>query len=224
VYLASRPLLNLVLAPLSATFAANAVVNAATFTSGIAPGGLMSIFGTGLSGGAVATTVDFDGATAPVISASPFQVNAQVPVGLAPGLHTLHVKSAFGTAQQQVNVPAVAPAIFLVGNPPVGALVNPDGGLNGPTAPIQRGQVLLVYATGLGATVKQGQYSVTSAAVTVLLNGVELPVQYAGLAPGYPGLNQINLLIPATTPPGSGITLSLKEAGQISNAVSVAIQ
>jgi uncharacterized protein (TIGR03437 family) len=118
----------------------------------------------------------------------------------------------------------VAPAVFLVGSPPVGALVDPSGALNGPQAPIQRGQVLLIYATGLGATVQQGQYSVASVPVTVLLNGVELQVQYAGLAPGYPGLNQINLAIPATTPPGSGISLSLKQSGQVSNAVSVAIQ
>ena len=47
--------------PKTASFTAAGVVNAATFTPGIAPGGLMSIFGTGLSGAGKATTVDMDG-------------------------------------------------------------------------------------------------------------------------------------------------------------------
>ena len=50
----------------------------------------------------------------------------------------------------------------------------------------------------------------TSAPVTVVLNGTELPTAFAGLAPGYIGLYQVNVLIPAATPPGLGIPLTLK--------------
>ena len=227
-YTASRPVLALAVAPQVTSFAAGAVVNAATFTSGIAPGGIMAIFGAGLSGPGVpsgpVTTVDMDGAAAAVLFASAFQINAQVPPGIAPGVHVLRVDSAYGVARQSVSVSAVAPAIFLIGSSSEGAVLNQDFSLNGPANPLPRGQVLLVYATGLGAVVRQGQLSVTTATVTALVNGQELPVQFAGLAPGYVGLYQVNVPIPAAAPPGLGISLTLKEGGHVSNAVTVAVQ
>ena len=227
-YQATRPLLALAVGPQNANFTANAVVNAATFTSGIAPGGIMAIFGTGLAGPGVpsgpATTVDMDGTIATVLWASGFQINAQVPAGIAPGVHTLRVRSVYGTAQQSVSVSAIAPEIFLIGNSGMGAVLNQDFSMNGPANPLPRGQVLVVYSTGLGAVAKQGQLSVTTTAVTAVVNGQELAVQFAGLAPGYIGLYQVNVPIPAGTPPGLGISLTLKEGGQLSNTVAVALQ
>jgi uncharacterized protein (TIGR03437 family) len=227
-YKASRPLLALAVVPQDVSFTADAVVNAATFTSGIAPGGIMAIFGTGLAAPGVpsgpATTVNMDGTAAAVLWASPFQINAQVPPGMTAGVHTLSVSSVYGAAQQSVSVSAVAPAIFLIGNPAAGAVLNQDYSLNGPANPLPRGQVLMVYATGLGAVTKQGQLSVTSIPVTAVVNGQELPVGFAGLAPGYVGLYQVNVAIPAATPPGLGVSLTLKEGGQLSNSVIVALQ
>ena len=49
-YRATRPQFYLSIAPETVSFTADAVVNGATFTPGIAPGGVVSIFGTGLSG------------------------------------------------------------------------------------------------------------------------------------------------------------------------------
>jgi uncharacterized protein (TIGR03437 family) len=118
----------------------------------------------------------------------------------------------------------VAPAIFLIGSPPVGAIENQDGSLNGPTNPVARGQALVIFATGLGAVSAEGPLSVVNSAVTVVINGVELPVSFAGLAPGYVGLYQINVPIPTTIAPGLGIVLTLKQGGQLSNATSVAIE
>ena len=223
-YQATRPLLALAVAPQGVNFAASAVVNAATFTSGIAPGGIMAIFGAGLSAPGGATTVDMDGAAATVLWASAFQINAQVPPGIAPGVHTLHVSNVYGAAQQSESVSAVAPAIFLMGNSSTGAVLNQDFSMNGPANPLPRGQVLVVYATGLGAVMKQGQLSVTAATVTALVNGQELPVQFSGLAPGYVGLYQVNVPIPAATAPGLGVSLTLKEGGQMSNTVAVALE
>jgi uncharacterized protein (TIGR03437 family) len=223
-YQATRPLLPLVVAPLTALIASGAVLNGATFTGGIAPGGVMSIFGSGLSGPGLTTAVDIDGTGAIVLFASPFQVNAQVPASVTPGPHTLNLRSAYGAAQQAVTVSAVAPAIFLVGTPPVGAVTNQDGSLNSPVNPLPRGQALVIYITGLGTVVKQGPYSVTTAPVTVLLNGSEYPAAFAGLTPGYFGLYQVNVVFPAITPPGLGVSLSVKQAGQSSNTVFVSLQ
>jgi uncharacterized protein (TIGR03437 family) len=223
-YKATRPVLALVVAPQDASFTADAVVNAATFTRGIAPGGILAIFGTGLSAPGGATAVDMDGVAATVLWASAFQINAQVPPGIAPGVHTLRVRSVYGVAQQSVGVSAIAPAIFLVGNSGMGAVLNQDFSMNGPANPLPRGQVLVVYATGLGAVARQGQLSVTTAPVTAVVNGQELPVEFSGLAPGYVGLYQVNVPIPAATPPGLGVSLTLKEGGQLSNTVAVALQ
>src|SRR6185369_5758248 len=88
-YKASRPQLTLLLAPQEVSFSADSVVNGANFTRGIAPGGIVSIFGTGLAGPAAATSVDFDGVRAQVLAATPFQVNAVVPSGIGAGNHTL---------------------------------------------------------------------------------------------------------------------------------------
>jgi uncharacterized protein (TIGR03437 family) len=223
-YALTRPKAVLAVSPLAANIAADGIVNAAAFTSGLAPGGIMAIFGTGLSGAGTATAVDVDGTAAPVLFASAFQVNAQIPPGTAPGMHTVRVKSAYGAAQQQAVVAAVAPAIFLLGGAGVGAILNQDYSLNTPLTPLLRGQVLQVFATGLGATARQGQYSVVATVVTAVVNGSELPVSFAGLAPGFVGLYQINIPIPAATPPGSGILLTLKQGGQVSNAVEIALQ
>ena len=102
--------------------------------------------------------------------------------------------------------------------------MNQDGAINGPSTPLARGATLVIYATGLGRVAPQGGLFAATVPVTVLLNGVELPIAYAGLTPGYSGLYQVNVAIPVTFPPGLGHTLSLKQANVVSNAVSVAVQ
>ena len=224
VYVLSRPVSAVVLSALAAALAANGVVNAATFTNALAPGVIMAIFGTGLSGAGAATSVTVDGAAAAILFASPFQINAQIPPDVSAGTHIVQVKSRYGTVQQQVTVSAVAPAIFLLNPPSGGAVLNQDYSVNSPANPVLRGQALLVYATGLGTTVPQGPVSITAAQATAVVNGTELPVSFAGLAPGFIGLYQVNVLIPASMPPGSAVSFSLKQGGQSSNSIAVAIR
>ena len=92
-YQATRPGSLLVLAPLATSFSAASVVNAATFTAGLAPGSMTAIFGSGLVGAKGNTTVELDATSLPVISANSFQVNTQIPVTVAAGVHTLRVRS-----------------------------------------------------------------------------------------------------------------------------------
>ncbi|MCX6628563.1 MAG: hypothetical protein NTW28_13130, partial [Candidatus Solibacter sp.] len=223
-YRGARPQFYLALSPQTVSFTAASVVNGATFTPGIAPGGVVSIFGTGLSGAGKPTTVDMDGTAMRLLFTTPFQINAEVPLTMAPGVHSIRVQSVYGSSQQAVTVSAVAPGIFLIGNPPIGAITDQSFNLVGPSNPLPRGQSLVIFATGLGAVTQSGQYSRTSAPVTVLLNGTELPTSFAGLAPGFIGLYQVNVTVPAGTPPGLGIPLTLKVGGQQSNSVLVALQ
>ncbi len=222
----------LLVAPQAALFASNGVLNAASFISGVAPGGLFSIFGSGLYGPSADTTVTFGSEAANLILKSPFQLNGQVPADLAPGSYPVTVQSALGAATQPVLVSQTAPGIFVVsatsgsaaGIRTVGAVINADGTLNDLGTPAHRGDVVTVYCTNLGAVQLQGNLSVTVSPVSAFLNAMQLPVQYAGLTPGFIGLYQVNVPIPGGTIPGTGISLVIKAGDVVSNTVSVAIQ
>jgi uncharacterized protein (TIGR03437 family) len=200
------------------------VVNAASFTPGIAPGGIFSIFGSGLAGAGVNSSVAINGAAAQVLVATPFQINAVLPQDLAPGSYTLQVQSPFGLASQAVDVVANAPAIFLLGDQTQGAVVNQDGSINSNLEPVVRGQFVTIYATGLGTVTRQGSLSVVTTAVSAVLSGVELKPSFAGLAPGFVGLYQVNVPIPATTPPGLDLPLLLRQGGVDGNSINVSVQ
>jgi uncharacterized protein (TIGR03437 family) len=223
VYQVARRSGALTVSPLKVSFEAASVVNAATFTPGLAPGSLMAIFGSGLAGSKGNTTVELDGKAVRVVAVTAFQINAEVPTATAPGVHTLTVRSDLGSMTQSVEIRDVAPAIFVLATGR-GAVVNQNGSLNGPNAPLARGQVLLVYATGLGAVRVSGQLSLATAAVTANLNGANLPVSFAGLAPGFIGLYQVNVPVPAATLPGLDLPLAIRAGNAVSTPVNVSIQ
>jgi uncharacterized protein (TIGR03437 family) len=202
---------------------AGQVVNAASFGMRVAPGTLVSIFGAGLSGAGSASAVEVDGAAAPVGFASAFQINAQIPSSIAPGTAVLRIRSPFGTLERPLEVSAVAPAIFTLGDG-IGAVVNQDGQINSATAPATRGQVIVIYGTGFGATLAQGQLQVAVTAVSATLGGVALTTNYAGLTPGIVGLYQVNALIPSSLPPALDYQLVLRQGGVDSNSVTVGVQ
>jgi len=205
------------------TFAASSVLSAASFTPRLAPGGLFSIFGSGLSREGTPTAVEVNGTPATVVFQSPFQINARLPLDSTPGTATLRVRSAFGQAEQSINIQPVAPSIFLLG-PKQGAIVNQNGTLNSSIAPATRGQAIVVYGTGFGATRLTGQLQTTVQPVTATIASRPAQVLFAGLTPGFIGLYQINVLIPAAQPPGSALPLELLQAGESTGAFDVAVQ
>jgi uncharacterized protein (TIGR03437 family) len=84
--------------------------------------------------------------------------------------------------------------------------LNQDGALNSPAHPAPVGSIVTLFPTGLGQTSPAGvdgqvpsniasQYA---ASVQVTVNGVAGDVLYAGIAPGFAGLAQINVRIPQT--------------------------
>ena len=207
------------LAPLALSLAAGGVVNAASFTASIAPGGLISIYGVGLAGAAV----QIGGQNAPVLIAAPFQINAQIPDSVPPGAATLSVSSKNGSAQQSVAIDAVAPAIFSVGLNQA-AITNQDNSLNTPANPASRGSAIVIYGTGFGAVSPSGPLNVAAVAVSAVIAGIQIPAAFAGLTPGFIGLYQANIVVPAGLPPGLSLPLYLQQGGASSNTVTVAIQ
>ena len=220
----SRPALTWELSTLETSFQANAVLNAASFTADYAPGTAISIFGLGLNRLGSETSVEIGGLPAQVLFSTPFQVNAVVPLTLAPGTWPMRLTSVFGVAEAQIDVRDAAPAVFRLSTTQA-AVTNQDGSLNAPNNPAARGQIVVLYGTGFGAVqAAQGTLRRTALPVTIRGAGVDLPIAYAGLTPGSIGLYQLNVQLPADMPPGLFQTLEIRQAGVTANPVTIAIQ
>jgi uncharacterized protein (TIGR03437 family) len=164
------------------------VVNAASFAAGLAPLGIHSIFGANLSGGAVPAAglpwpgringveVLVNGRLQPLIYVSDSQINfylADEFVGASEV--SVQVVTPLGeSAVVRVPLRRVQPGIF-------------------PGAVLRRGEFLEVYGTGFGAVRQEGAFQLVVAPVEALVNGQPAEVLYAGLAPGFVGLYQVNV-------------------------------
>lgn len=168
------------------------VVHGASLLAGpIAPGQIVALLGSGFAAGLSSTQVMFDGEAAPILSAQDTRINVQAPAGLASRSSTLIEVRVSGTTKGSATV-AVAPAVpglFTVSQGTGQALaLNEDGTLNSETSPAAAGSIVVLYATGEG---------VTTLPVGVSLAGADAQVLYAGPAPGFPGMMQVNARLPA---------------------------
>jgi len=217
----------------------NAVVSAADGKSAAAPGGLITLFGSNLNPVNQATKqipvptalgrscVTVNGQPMPLIFVSPQQVNAQMPFQ-AVGNVVIVVHTPGGVSDNfNLLVPSNAPAVFLSGvagpatNIPT--VFRADNGLLVTDSdPVHRGDLLVIYLTGMGAVtpiVGNGlpaptdplAYALTSPVVT--LGGSNLSVAYAGLAPGEVGVYQINAIVPSSAPQGLSVPLVISQNG-----------
>jgi len=214
------------LAPLALNINPSGVLNAASFTAQIAPGGLISIFGTGFATAGATPVVQVNGETATQLVALPFQINAQMPADIPPGSASVTVNlpnRAGANAQQTIQVSPVAPAIFSIGAGQA-AITNQDNSLNTPSNPALRGTSIVIYATGFGAVSAAGALNAAQTPVTAVIGGTETPAAFAGLTPGFIGLYQANVVVPANLPPGLALPLYVKQGGAVSNMVSVAVE
>jgi uncharacterized protein (TIGR03437 family) len=215
----------------------------------IAPGEVISIFGSWLgiapsslqldSTGKVASTLGttqvlINGKAAPLTYTSTGQINAIVPYE-ASGLATIQADVG-GVLSGAWAVPLTpsAPSIFTASGSGVGqgSVVNQDGSINSSSNPAQRGTAIQIYATGGGQTFPPSSTgSIAQAAAnlalttTVTIGGVNAQVLYAGAAPGeVNGVVQINAIVPLTATPGV-TPVSVTIAGAASQpGVTLAIQ
>jgi uncharacterized protein (TIGR03437 family) len=224
----------------------NAVTNAASYSAqAVAPGAIASLFGAGLSQAAIAfngapwptvlgdTTVTFNGIPAPIYFASQLQVNAQVPFEVAAGSAIAEVNSNSGIALTQLTVGAVGPGIFTRDGSGTGdgALIDAvTFALVTSSQPIAAGAYLGIYCTGLGAVTPATTTGDVPATLTkttvdpsVLIDGQPASLSWAGLAPGFVGLYQVNAQVPASLTAGSH-RLQLVMNGATSNTVTFAVR
>lgn len=224
------------------TFTSNGVVNAASFETGsISPGSIISIFGeelgspeTGigvfdpLSGGLIeilqGVSVSVDGRPAPLFFVGPGQINAQAPAELQPG-RTVVVRVLRGDARSTealVPVTATSPGLFVIPESNRVIAINQDGTLNGPADAAERSSIVTLYATGMGAVDSNQSTGQPAplvplhhvvAPVVATIGGQNAPIHFAGLAPGFVGLVQINVEVPANAPVGAEVAVRLLASG-----------
>ncbi len=225
-------------------------VNLASYTAGVAPDGLLSIFGQNfgtlatpastplplIMGG---TCVTLNNVALPLLLTSPEQINAQIPPGTAAGTYPLVVRSIANLAAaspENVTVAKYAPAVFVDSTGQL-ALFHANGQYVNQNNPATRDEPLTMYATGLGATtggaVTAGNVSPTSplavsAPVLVYFGDpgysqAGVIVDWSGLAPGFIGVYQLNLQIPGTHLDGNALPVTLTIGGVSSPTTGPAV-
>ncbi len=225
------------------------VVNAASFLPApvpLAPGALISIFGinfaTGLTQASelplptemAGTSVTINGTRMPLVFISPNQINAQLPYDLREGEAKIRVATAQGASSEEaVNIGAAAPGIFMIAGSTRAVAINQDGTLNTEANAETRGRVMTVYLTGIGPL--DGDLTAGRAAPlttlyraaldsTATIGGREVPLLFLGLTPGFVGLAQANVQVPADAATGTALELVISVNRQRSNPGLVAVK
>ena len=217
------------------------VVSAASYQPAVAPGSLASMFGANLAPETLSATLDsqgqlptvlsgisveVDGKPAPLIFVSPLQINFVIPDGIASGSIAVVVRSGDGSAARtgSVLVQSTAPGLFTsdasgqgpgsilnavtYAGPPFLVVTSANGGADLRTR-------LSVYGTGL-----RNATTVKADALDSSNQRYSLAVEYADAAPGYFGLDQVNLVLPAELDGAGAVSLTITADARISNTVT----
>ncbi len=220
-------------------------LSAASFERGpVAPGALVSAFpefnsalatsiATGTPGasewpltlgGATVTVTDSTGAALPagIVYASPGQLNYRIPAGPATGFARVAITAGGATVTGNVNIAAAYPGLFRQSADGLiaGQILRVQKGVQSyetiTAAPVVMGGdelYVILYGTGIGASV-----------ATATMGGTGATVQYAGPQGTFPGLDQVNLLIPASLAGKGKATVVVSAGGKASNPVYLNLQ
>jgi len=226
------------------------VVNAASSAppgNPISPGQFIALYGTGLAkSNQTATppypptlnsvTVLVNNKQAPLYFVSPGQINALVPYSTSGTTATIVVQNS-GVNSNTVTVPVAptAPGVYSLdfsGSGP-GAILHADYGLVNSARPAAPGEIVLIYLTGMGAVnppVNDGAAGGSNplnksvSDVVVWVAGQQGTVLYNGLAPGFPGLYQINVTLPTFLSGGGNLPLAIQTTNAYHDQVDIPIQ
>jgi len=208
------------------------VLNSASYLGGgVAPGQIVTIFGSAMGPSQLTphrvtgpgrlptelaeTRILFNGVAAPLLYVSDRQSSAIVPYAVA-GEGSVDVQVEYrGVRSDAVTVPVLDMRLGIFGAGGRPTIVHEDGSINSPSNPAPRGSVIAIYATGEGLTDPPGVEGQILGQVlprprapvwvtftddqTYALRG---EVLYAGGAPGFAGLFQVQVRVPGELPVG----------------------
>ena len=215
----------------SAQPAVSAVLNAASYSAVVSPGCWVAIFGNNLAPApATASTVPLPtmlggvsvsiaGLAAPMLFVSANQVNALIPFEAtipANNVVPVMVTSPGGSVTYNIRLTRDAPAIFTRNGAGTGRAFVFDPKFQAVDT-IAAQDVVVLYAAGLGPADSSG-HAVDE--VEVYIGDRKAQVLFAGLAPGLPGIYQLNVMAPA---PATD-RLYLRSGGWQSNIVDIGIR
>ena len=219
------------------------VVSAAGYQKMVAPNSLASMFGTGLSSATASAqldsngelptqlagvSVEINGQLAPLIFVSPSQINLVIPENTITGTANVVVRSTNTAATQagSVDVESVVPALFSLDSSGAGpgAILNAVTYNAGPflvetqeNPGDDKRTRLAVYATGLRNAVNS---NVKAQGRGASGNTFQLAVEYAGPAPGFFGLDQVNVVLPPEADGAGTVSLTVTANSIASNSVT----
>ena len=208
------------------------LVNAAGYFQRVAPGGIAALFGTDLAGGAYTAdgvplppglggaTVTVGGQAAPLYFVSPGQINLLVPANPVDNRVVVRregVESAPLTATLALN----SPGLFTADGKTAAAL-HADGAAVTSQSPATRGETVQVFGTGKG--LRNPAILAPDFLPVVRVGGVSAEVKYWGPAPGWPGMDQVNVVVPADAAAGAAVPLELQLGGFAANQVFISVK
>jgi uncharacterized protein (TIGR03437 family) len=244
-------------------FRAGSITSAASGLPGTSPGSLVTIYGTGLTrnvnGVVVAdhtplpadlagTSVEFaafDNSSlkyvhrfAPLSAIANVggqeQINLQIPWELASSSVEIAIhNNGFQSGLMNYGLRPTNPGVFTIDGT-AGAIVHgADNMLVTSGSPASRGEVIVIYATGLGAVnppSPTGQpaaaaepLSRTVATPIVTIGGATAQVLFSGLTPNFVGLYQLNVVVPPNSAVGN-VPVVVAAAGIPSKPVTILVQ
>lgn len=223
------------------------VVNGASFLHKVAPGSLITLFGTGLATDrADATSVPLPTALGgvkvrvgniliPLLVVLSTQINAQLPFEITPGDASVTVElNGVVSAPFSFTVQAAAPGVFVFGdNRAVAQNVADDGKvtLNSADNPVLPDKLMIVYVTGQGALdhpIASGAAAVSdplsrpTAKYSVTVGGQQAAIDFFGMTPGLVALLQANIHIPKDLKPGT-YAVVVTVGGDSSNGPNITV-
>jgi uncharacterized protein (TIGR03437 family) len=183
---------------------------------------------------------------APLFFVSANQINFQMPWEFIGQSQVSLTVTAFGKTSAPITVKLAnpSPGIYSINQQGNGQgaiqiantaiFAAPSGSIPGAQAqPATAGNFLTIYCTGLGAVSNQpadgaaapsSPLAQTTLTPTVTIGGANAPVSFSGLTPGFVGLYQVNVQVPAGVPTGNAVPLILSIGGVASNTVTIAVQ
>ncbi len=172
-----------------------------------------------------------------VFYANATQANIQVPWETATMVNPTIAASSGNSAipSHPAQIATYAPGIFTMNGQGTGqgAIVDSFYRVTDTLHPATANDYIVIFCTGLGPVTNQpltgsaapsSPYSETTTLPKVTIGGASATVIFSGLAPGFVGLNQINVQVPAGAAKGSAVPVSVSIGGVQSNTVTIAVQ
>jgi hypothetical protein len=218
---------------------------------GIAPGSLFAIQGLNLSGNSTAilqssaapglpttlnqtslsVTVDGVTTTPAIYYTSVSAVAAVLPSTTPEGTGTLTLNFNGNKTQAPIQVVASAVGLDTLSGAGSGAGVATDSNYNllGLTNSATPGAAITLWGSGVGAdtsngdtTYPQKQNNLTSIPMQVYIGGISANILYRGRSQ-YPGLDLIDVVIPANVSPGCYVSVVVQTGAVVSNSVTIPV-